>query len=391
MKIKTMPIDELVGADYNPRVDLKPGDKVYEQLKKSILEFGYVEPVVWNSRTNTVVGGHQRLKVLKDLGYTEVRVSVVDLDINQEKALNVGLNKITGEWDVVKLEDLIKELEVDGFDISLTGFNMKELDDLVAKTKAAEVEERKPIPRRDHFEIPEEVMAELLSKELYFAFSGGRDSSLAAYLVIPELQKRGKDFHLVWVDTGVELPSVNEYAARFAKHFGKELTVIKSHVDFFQWFEKKGEFPSPIHHTCIDKLLAEPLDEFGLKIGGSKDNYIEIRGGRSVQATGKSKKAGVDKTLYTLEKGVRLYQPLYTMTKEAYDGYMVSLMEDIGIWEGYEKGFERTACWSCPFHSEKQYTALKEQLPLLWEVLKRKTKEWKFYGESPLFKLINKL
>jgi len=60
-------------AAYNPRRDLKPGDKDYEKLKRSIEEFGFVEPVVWNRRTGFVVGGHQRLKVLLDMGGETLR------------------------------------------------------------------------------------------------------------------------------------------------------------------------------------------------------------------------------------------------------------------------------------------------------------------------------
>ena len=64
MLVKTMPISELKPADYNPRKDLQPGDLEYEKLKRSLTEFGYVEPVIWNSTTGNIVGGHQRLKVL---------------------------------------------------------------------------------------------------------------------------------------------------------------------------------------------------------------------------------------------------------------------------------------------------------------------------------------
>ena len=72
MQIIKKKIDELKPANYNPRKNLKSGDKEYEKLKKSIKEFGYVEPVIYNKRTGIVVGGHQRLKVLKDLGYEEI-------------------------------------------------------------------------------------------------------------------------------------------------------------------------------------------------------------------------------------------------------------------------------------------------------------------------------
>ncbi len=113
MEIERRKVDELKAAEYNPRKDLRPGDAEYEKLKRSIQEFGYVEPVIWNKRTGTVVGGHQRLKVMKDLGYEEVDCVVVDLDEKKEKALNIALNKISGEWDNDLLANLLKDLDTD--------------------------------------------------------------------------------------------------------------------------------------------------------------------------------------------------------------------------------------------------------------------------------------
>ncbi|CUH97119.1 hypothetical protein P22_3245 [Propionispora sp. 2/2-37] len=127
MKIKNMKIADLKPAKYNPRKDLKPGDVEYEQLKKSILAFGYVDPIIVNGRNNVVIGGHQRLKVLAELGNTTVDVSVVDLDEKNEKALNVALNKISGEWDMPMLQDILLELNTDGFDMDAIGFSLDEL------------------------------------------------------------------------------------------------------------------------------------------------------------------------------------------------------------------------------------------------------------------------
>lgn len=121
---------ELLPAEYNPRKDLKPGDSEYEKLKRSIEQFGYVEPVIWNKTTGRVVGGHQRLKVLIDMGITEVDCVVVELSEDKEKALNIALNKISGEWDKEKLALLITDLQGTDFDVSLTGFEPAELDDL---------------------------------------------------------------------------------------------------------------------------------------------------------------------------------------------------------------------------------------------------------------------
>lgn len=130
MTIEKLPVGQLLPADYNPRKDLKPGDAEYEKLKRSLEQFGYVEPVIWNKTTGRVVGGHQRLKVLQDLGLTEVECVVVEMDEEKEKALNIALNKISGEWDNDKLALLISDLQGSDFDVSLTGFEPAEIDDL---------------------------------------------------------------------------------------------------------------------------------------------------------------------------------------------------------------------------------------------------------------------
>ncbi len=130
MQIEKLKTDRLIPADYNPRKDLKPGDPEYEKLKRSIEQFGYVEPVIWNKTTGQVVGGHQRLKVLLDMGITEVDCVVIEMDEEKEKALNIALNKISGDWDKDKLALLIADLQGADFDVSLTGFEPAELDAL---------------------------------------------------------------------------------------------------------------------------------------------------------------------------------------------------------------------------------------------------------------------
>ena len=130
MVIEKIQTERLIPADYNPRKDLKPGDPEYEKLKRSLEEFGYVEPVIWNKTTSHVVGGHQRLKVLLDMGITEVECVVVEMDAEKEKALNVALNKISGDWDKDKLALLIADLQGADFDVSITGFDPGEIDDL---------------------------------------------------------------------------------------------------------------------------------------------------------------------------------------------------------------------------------------------------------------------
>lgn len=130
MNIQKINIEKLKAAEYNPRKDLKPEDEEYQKIKRSILEFGYVAPIIVNADM-TVIGGHQRLKVLKELGYEEVECNVVDLDKTKEKALNIALNKITGEWDNSKLEELLAELKETDIDMDMTGFTFDEVDNIL--------------------------------------------------------------------------------------------------------------------------------------------------------------------------------------------------------------------------------------------------------------------
>lgn len=137
MEIVKMKLSELNPAEYNPRKALRSGDPAYEKLKASILSFGNVEPIVWNRSTGNVIGGHQRLTVLLDLGVTESEVSVVELSEVDEKRLNIALNKITGEWDDEKLTSLLAEITAGGADVYSTGFDDQELASMFADLSKA--------------------------------------------------------------------------------------------------------------------------------------------------------------------------------------------------------------------------------------------------------------
>ncbi len=127
MEIRRMKLADLTPADYNPRVELKPGDAEWEALYASISEFGSVEPIVWNQRTGNIVGGHQRRNVEIAQGIEEDDVSVVDLSPEDEKILNILLNKSRGIWDVAKLVSLIQEIKDEGGDMKATGFTELEI------------------------------------------------------------------------------------------------------------------------------------------------------------------------------------------------------------------------------------------------------------------------
>lgn len=140
LNLQEMNLADLHPAEYNPRVELKPGDPEYERIKRSIETFTYVDPIIVN-RDGTIIGGHQRYNVLLDLGYETADVVVVDKTKDEEKALNIALNKISGEWDEEKLYELLIELDLSDIDVQLSGFTLNELDDLRVKFDIEEAQD----------------------------------------------------------------------------------------------------------------------------------------------------------------------------------------------------------------------------------------------------------
>ena len=139
VKFDKILMSEIKLSDYNPR---RISPEEVQHLKNSIKQFGFVSPIIINLRNNRIIGGHQRYKVLLDEGVEELFLlklgdigwcfSDNDLKIDDdvgEKALNLALNKIKGEWDEYKLNNILEELSLDGLDISLTGFERQDISD----------------------------------------------------------------------------------------------------------------------------------------------------------------------------------------------------------------------------------------------------------------------
>lgn len=119
-------LNEIFPAEYNPRKDLQPGDAEWENIARSLAEFGYADPIIIN-QDGTIIGGHQRAKVMQAMGHTEVDVVVVDLDKSNEKALNIALNKIGGQWDFDKLKEALGDIDMSSLDVKVTGFSEGEV------------------------------------------------------------------------------------------------------------------------------------------------------------------------------------------------------------------------------------------------------------------------
>lgn len=133
---RQMAVNALLPADYNPRKDLQPGDRAFDALARSIDKYGMLQPIVWNEVTGHVVGGHQRLKVIKAKGIAEIIVAVVHMTEQEEKAANLAMNRIGGSFEDKLLKSVFEELRDSDVDIIDTGFTAKEVDDFMASMAA---------------------------------------------------------------------------------------------------------------------------------------------------------------------------------------------------------------------------------------------------------------
>lgn len=137
--VEKIKITDLIPSDYNPRI--MPENEA-TKLKNSLETFGLVDPIVINLKNNHIIGGHQRFDVLidqhlednkifdelnlirlGDIGWVFTDTELIVESEDHEKALNLSLNKISGEWDTEKLFVILEELEVNDFDLGLTGFD----------------------------------------------------------------------------------------------------------------------------------------------------------------------------------------------------------------------------------------------------------------------------
>ncbi len=226
-------LDELTKAPWNPR---KISEEQRAALECSLAEFGTVEPIVVNRVTGHVVGGHQRLDALLALGETTTDVIVVELAAEREKLLNIALNRISGEWDEVKLTDLLNELTTSGLDTSLTGFSTAEIDELLQGSDFS-------------FGVTEEPEIELNEEQAGHLNAAWQEWGNDTLFFIEELQKHNVISHNV-------TPTIARIMFLRALYFGKEYPRWCSHA-----FHPQQLFVAGHEHSmvwAIEQLTQDP-------------------------------------------------------------------------------------------------------------------------------------
>lgn len=150
---ETIALDAYAPAPYNPRTISKHD---MANLQRSIERWGDLENVVVNKRTGHIVSGHQRVEAAKAAGLKDFRAVVIDVNEDEEKLINLAMNRVRGEWDEPGLGALLGELgELPGVDVSLAGFGESELSALTTRFDPVSVQAQARLDEKAKVKCPE--------------------------------------------------------------------------------------------------------------------------------------------------------------------------------------------------------------------------------------------
>lgn len=342
----------------NPRYN----EGAVEAVAASIREFGWQQPIVVDEG-GVIVCGHTRYKAACRMGLGSVPVKVArGLTPEQVAAYRLADNRTSelASWDEGSLADELAKM----CDIDMGAFGFTEEELAKALVPAGGMGEG----AEDAAEAPDLSMVEIDLDEacanaeyVFWSFSGGRDSTLALLSTYRTFCDMGKACQVLYVDGGCEFPDLEVHVRRVCASLGADLKVLRPDYNFLTEYAAKGRFPNPVFMDCVQKLVNKPMDDYIKGLIGDAD-YIMVRGGKKTQKTSRSKTARLQRV--EGKPHMTIYNPAYDYTEE-------QLGADVPLWRGYAEGFERTACWCCPFQKKPQWDALKRCYPLLWEETRR--------------------
>lgn len=333
MDLETIPITSIIPAEYNPR---KISDTEYEKLANSINEFGFVDPIIINLNNNHIIGGHQRYTVLLDqyiqngeneelnlirlgdIGWIFPETELTIHDEDYEKALNIALNQISGEWDLDKLEEIFTELTINGFDTELTGFNSLDLEDLDIHLETIETPQETEITE-DEYE-PEEDLEVTVEHGDYYRLGNH-------YLLCGDSTKRGDierlvdgaTIDMIFTDPPYGMSAVSKSGVLSEKYKTDIMNDDTNEVAIKSFKLAREMYPDIIHIWWGANYYTEalPSSECWLvwdKNNGASDQTdceLAYANFRSVvrQFTMASEKQG---RVHPTQKPIRLYEAIFT-------------------------------------------------------------------------------
>jgi 3'-phosphoadenosine 5'-phosphosulfate sulfotransferase (PAPS reductase)/FAD synthetase len=353
----------------------KHSDKNKEIIKNSLVNYGAGRSILIDSENEIIAGNgvmeqaealNIPVKIIESDGSELIVVKRTDLKTEDKKRKELAL-----------IDNHSSDMSEFDFELVKSDFEAKFLDNINLNLDFSIIESKEETTKEGILKklkpsIPDkEIDAFLETREkIYVAYSGGKDSGATLFELLKKEQFRHK-IEVLFVETGAELPDVRFFIEKTVKLLNLPLTILKPEKDFYELFIRKGVWPHSLNKDCITELINKPCDKYTKEQGFI---HVLARGGRPDQSQSKNKEQ--NKKLYEYAKDKWLYNNLYDLDKETY----ANLLQTIPKWEGYNRGYVRTACWCCPFQRGVQWDAMKENHPLSWECMKELTTKMQWNG-----------
>jgi len=335
-------------------------------LEQVLAEVGWVQRVVVNRRTGRTVDGHLRVELA--LSRKESSIPVVYVDLSDEEELLVlstfdpiaALAK-TQRGKLTSILERVRKGREELFDrVNMAGY------------RAGAGHSRQSVESwatsDSFFDVPENVAPVLArTRTLVVQYSGGKDSTAAALWAAKH--RDGRDLLLVFTDPGVEFPGISSHVQDVANFLQAEAVVVKPALDWWCWLAKEGQWPSILHRPCAMKFVHHPFGEY-LKQQDPETTLL-LTGSRAEEAMRGSKKTSTSRleSAHARTGKFEHFAPAFSAQKSMLE--QVITESGVPLWEGYSRGFVRTACWCCPGQCGAQALALTKNYPGLAEDIRR--------------------
>ncbi len=348
-------------------------------LAVSLETFGPLD-IVFNDETGELVSGHQRIAALKasgavefvrqgEAGYVEhpktgerFPVRFVRWDATKQRMANLVANnpELQGQFDDRALEQL-KALEDE------VGFEDLRLRELLDKMDAeASGGSFRPGGRNGaldasqwkdeggFFAIPDWLTPKWGSiRDVVVIYSGGKDSTGAALWAAKNIAD--KNLMLVFADPGVEFPGISAHVEDVANALKANMEIVKSPLDWWTYLTKNGRWPSLLFRDCANQFVHQPVAKIVKKFPA--ETTLVLTGSRATEAVRGSTKT--ENSELPTCKGYQHFAPCFFVQKATSEKIIAE--SKVPLWEGYSRGFVRTACWCCPGQCGEQALALERE------------------------------
>jgi 3'-phosphoadenosine 5'-phosphosulfate sulfotransferase (PAPS reductase)/FAD synthetase len=341
-----------------------PGQR--EALTQVLDEVGWVQDVIVSQNTGRLLDGHLRVELALERHEKTIPVTWVDVTEQEELLILTSIDPIAAlaKTNKDKLRGLLDKVQKGREDLFERLNIAKGFRDGAGHVKGTVTDWA---DKDSFYAIPPAVLEYWDTIDIILVqFSGGKDSTAAALWAA---KNRGaRKLELCFVDPGVEFPGITSHIRDVALFLGVDFKILKPELDWWTWVAENG-WPSLLYRPCAMDFIHKPFAAYVLKHEAVRT--LVLTGSRAEEAVRGSTKTATS-SLGSLGKHADKYHhfaPCFSVKKDIENEIIEA--SGVPIWEGYSRGFIRTACWCCPGMHGDQALALQKNYPGLADDIRR--------------------